>query len=123
MAILVNEVISKCNTILMPASPETMMKIFSYSKEKLFCAVCGNEFISLIYTILSKRETAEIWNTIEECLLDHRMAIGSYRQSTRYHLYYMIMTLLKYKVGADLSKEYIERVLRWVSDEKDPRNI
>ena len=55
MAILMNEIINKCNTILIPASPDTIIKIVSYAKDKLFCAVCGNEFIGLVYTILNKK--------------------------------------------------------------------
>ena len=67
----------------------------------------GNEFIGLVYTLLNKKETNEIYDIVEGCLLDHRMAIGSYRQSTRYHLYYMILGLLKYKIGSHMSKDYV----------------
>ena len=72
-----------------------------------------------MHSILSKKEMC--LDIVEKCLLDHRMAVQSYKQSTRYHLYYMISTILNHK--QTIPKEYAERVVSWVSEEKDPRNI
>lgn len=50
-------------------------------------------------------------------ILSNKMCVGSYRQSTRLHLYSMLLKILKNKNVEQLSNnEYINRVIRTIED-------
>lgn len=56
-------------------------------------------------------------------VLSNKMHVGSYRQVTRMYLYMIILAIVSTKTSEQLSIEYVERIIRLIEDEKDPRNI
>lgn len=56
-------------------------------------------------------------------MMDPKMTVGTYRQVTRLHLYSILFSIVQAKTVAELSTAYLEKIIRLIEDEKDPRNI
>lgn len=52
MAILLRQVITKYPSILLNATPPHLAQILAFSCKEAFCAVTGNDFISLVVVLL-----------------------------------------------------------------------
>lgn len=81
------------------------------------CAVSGNDSIALLTVLFSKNiQNKQIFSTIEGIIFSNKMCVSSYRQTTRFNLYTIILKILEGKQKENFTNEFILRVVSMLED-------
>lgn len=98
MAELLSRFVKKSSMAIPATPPDVIGEIVNYCTERVFCAVSGNEFIALIDSLAQKKGIAgSIGNSLEGMLMNNKMHLSSYRQSTRNQLYSLLIRIMSEK--------------------------